>query len=181
MTNQEVSKLIFTMKAMWPRAYQNLTGQDFQNMIAVWSFALSDYTYEQASNGLKVFMQSSKGFPPDSGQLIGCINRLRQKKEDALTESEAWLTTYKALGSFSWNDKGSAEKAFNKLPEACRRAIGGTVEEFRKVAAMDTSDAEFAIVEARFNRSYTEAVKQRKQYMELPKELRGAEYAEIGM
>lgn len=176
MTAQETTKLIFVMRSMWPRAYKDMTAQDFQNNIAAWQFALEDYSYEQASIGLKIYMQSSKGFPPDSGQIVECIRKAKPENapQSVMTEEEAWQITLKAMGSFSWNDDGSIERAFNRLPKACQRAVGGTVQAFKEAAGMDMASAEWAAFTAKFARSYTEAKKQDQEFQKLPAKVREA-------
>ena len=58
MTKAEIAKLIYVVKATYPNSFSRYTTQDLDNMISAWLSVLTDYTYEQGSAGLKVYLSS---------------------------------------------------------------------------------------------------------------------------
>lgn len=168
MTRQEVSALAAVVTATYPQFYAKQTAQDIENMIRAWAFTLEDYTYAEASEGLKIFMASdTKGFPPAPGQIIDCIQKARYNPETEMSAAEAWAIVYKASGNVDWFEP---EEAWNKLPPMCQRAVG-TVDSLVEMAKMDI-DKLLVAEKGRFMRQYESIVKQEQEYMRLPLKVR---------
>lgn len=157
MTRNETSKIVYTLKAAYTKYYEHYTVQDYDNLISVWESVLEDYTYEQVSIGLNIYMRSdTKGFPPSAGQIIDCITKLTPQND--MTALEAWHLVYKAIGNSTYH----SDDEFAKLPEMCQRAVGSPAN-LREWAQMDTEKVN-TIEQSHFIRSY-DAVKQRTQDM----------------
>lgn len=93
MTKQEITKLIFVIKATYPKYFATFSKSDYENMIMAWQMALEDYPYSQASAGLKTYLVSdTKGFPPAPGQIIDNIHKVMPPAAGTeLNGMEAWI------------------------------------------------------------------------------------------
>ena len=98
MTLQETAKIVYVIKATYPAHFARYTTKDYDNMIQAWTGVMEDYTYTQASAGLKIYLASdTKGFPPSPGQVIDCITRNMTQPELKMGAPEAWALVRKAL------------------------------------------------------------------------------------
>lgn len=96
MNRQEVYKLLVMVKATWPMHFASFKTSDFESQGATWAFALSDYSYEECSAGLKLYMRNDvKGFPPSPGQIIDCIHKLKENPLKRQTAEEAWKSVFR--------------------------------------------------------------------------------------
>lgn len=140
MTENEVAKLVYTVKAVYPAHFAKYTTQDYKNMIMAWGSVLEDYAYQQASAGLKIYMASeTKGFPPSPGQVIDCITKAMNN--DKMTNTECVARIRKALSNSAYN----ADYEFSKLPDICKKAVGSprNLEEWCQI---DSRDVETVIM-----------------------------------
>lgn len=161
MTKSEVAKLIYVIQATYPRFFENA---DIDNMVEAWTFALDEFTYEQASLGLKTYITTdTKGFPPSPGQIIDGIRRVEDHPVTELTAAEAWQLVYKAMESLRWE---APEIEFNKLPPECKRAIGSP-EALKEIASMDIDHVMIG-EKARFMRQYDAVKESVRDYERLP-------------
>lgn len=168
MNRQEAIKLIFVMKATYPKHFQNATTEDISNMADAWSFHLSEYTYEQMSIGLKIYTVSdTRGFPPSPGQIIDCYRKSLESPEEEVTAAEAWEHVWKALQRLLWD---KPEEEFDRLPKKVRKSIGSP-SALKEMAMMDT---EHLLIgeKARFIRQYDAYTEREKEYMKLPQTVR---------
>ena len=169
MNKQETVKLIFVIKATYPKHFQNMSIEEISQMADAWEFHLCDYTYEQMSIGLKIYTVSdTKGFPPSPGQIIDCYTKSLERPEEEVTAAEAWEHVWKALQRLSWD---KPEEEFDQLPKKVRKAIG-SASALKEMAMMDT---EHLLIgeKARFIRQYDAYTEREKEYMKLPQAVRG--------
>ena len=104
MDNTSVKKLLAVVTTAYPNHFKGYTAADIDNLVMAWDMVLEDYTYEQASNGLKVFMRSdTKGFPPSPGQVVDCILKVYKPPESDLSADEAWYRVVKAVQNSNYN------------------------------------------------------------------------------
>lgn len=168
MNRQEAIKLIFVMKATYPKHFQNATTEDISNMADAWSFHLSEYTYEQMSMGLKIYTVSDKsGFPPSPGQIIDCYRKSLESPEDEVTAAEAWEFVWKAMCKLSWENP---EEEFDKLPKNTQKAIG-SASALKQMAMMETDHLMIG-EKARFMRQYDAYKERENEYLKLPQAVR---------
>ena len=121
MTEAEVLKVVYTIKAAYPSHYARFTKLDFDNMVSVWDGTLEGYTYGQVSAGLNMFLTSdTRGFPPVPGQVIECIQRTQRPVAEEYTNTECASLIRRAFSNAAYH----AEEEFERLPEICRRAVG---------------------------------------------------------
>jgi hypothetical protein len=93
------------MMAIYSSHYQR-PEESLRIMSAGWFLVLEDYTYEEASIGLKWFARSDKrGFPPAPGQIIDGITKAREAYSpgSVMDEGEAWSLVYKAIQDSSYH------------------------------------------------------------------------------
>lgn len=167
MTEIEMSKILYTIQASYPRHFK-LSAPEMADMVKAWLFTLGEYSYSDVSAGLKVYLSTDRtGFPPSPGQIINGITRLHTSPERELTAAEAWAITYKAICSMRWE---CPEEEFYKLPKACQRTIG-TPAAMAEIAMMDT-DSVLIGEKARFIRQYDQIAKNEKEYAALPPSVR---------
>lgn len=164
MTKNEAMKLLYVVKSVYPKHYENTSAAEIDKMAEAWAFVLEDYTYQEASAGLKAFLQAdTKGFPPSPGQVVEMVQRIRYNPITEITAAEAWELVYNAVTSLSWE---SPEVEYNKLPETCRRAIGSAAA-LKEIAMMET-DKVMIGEKARFIRQYDQIREHEKDFARLP-------------
>lgn len=168
MNKQEAAKLIFVMKATYPKHFSNLTTADISQMADAWEFHLSEYTYEQMSMGLKIYTVSdAKGFPPSPGQLVECYRKSLNRPEDEVTAAEAWELVWKAMTRLNWE---RPEEEFDKLPRRIQKAVG-SASALKEMAMMETDHLMIG-EKARFMRQYDAYTEREEEYARLPQAVR---------
>lgn len=167
MTLQETAKIVYVIKATYPAHFSKYTTKDYDNMIQAWTAVMEDYTYMQASAGLKIYLASdTKGFPPSPGQVIDCITKTMKQPELEMNALEAWALVRKALGNSGYN---SAEE-FAKLPPAVQRAVGSAAN-LREMCMLPTNEVE-TVEQSQFIRAYNATVQQMKDEAKIPSKVR---------
>ena len=167
MTKAEIAKLIYVVKATYPNSFSRYTTQDLDNMISAWLSVLTDYTYEQGSAGLKVYLSSdTKGFPPCPGQIMDNILKLCKPKIAEMTGTEAWSLVRKAIR----NGYYGAEEEFEKLPPACQRAIGSP-SNLRELAQLEIDQVE-TVEQSHFIRAYNTQLEREREDAKIPSSVR---------
>lgn len=167
MTKAEVAKLIYVVKATYPSPFQKYTTQDLENMISAWIMVMSDYTYEQASAGLKVYLSSdTKGFPPSPGQIVDNILKIISPTIYELNGMEAWSVVRKAMQNSAYN----AEEEFDKLPKACQRAIG-SASNLREMGQLKVEVVE-TVEQSNFIKAYNTYKEREREDSKIPSEIK---------
>lgn len=166
MTKQEAGKLIYVIKATYPASFMKFTDADYANMIMAWAGLLEDYTYEQASAGLKIYMSGdTKGFPPSPGQVIDCITKLTHKEPDS--DIAAWELVYNTMSRMSWDN---VQDTFDKLPEAIQRTLG-SAGRLREMAMEESAAAQLSD-RTRFMDAYKVTCQRMRDDAKIPKRIR---------
>ena len=165
MTKEEVYKLIFVTKSVFPKTYEKFSEADFDNMALGWYMALEEYGYQEISVALKAYITTNtSGFPPVPAQLIAYTNTRNPVTE--MTSNEAWDLVYKAIGRSTY----FAEEEYEKLPELCQKAIGSAAS-LRELAQMDIHTVQ-SVEGSHFKRNYEELVKRQREYNKIPESTR---------
>ena len=165
MTKEEVYKLIFVIKSVYPKTYEKFTASDFDNMALGWFMALEDYSYQEISVATKAYITTNtSGFPPVPAQLIAYTQERDPVKE--MSSAEAWDLVYKAISRSIYY----AEEEFDKLPELCKKAIGSPAN-LRELAQLDPRTVQ-GVEGSHFKRNYEELVKRQREYNKVPKSTR---------
>lgn len=167
MTLKETTKIVYVIKATYPAHFAKYTKKDYDNMIQAWTAVMEDYTYMQASAGLKIYLASdTKGFPPSPGQVIDCITKTMKQPELEMNALEAWALVRKALGNSGYN----AEGEFAKLPPAVQRAVG-SAGNLHEMCMLPTSEVE-TVEQSQFVRTYNATVQHMKDEAKIPPKVR---------
>lgn len=167
MTREEVAKLIYVVKATYPRAFSSYTDTDTKNMLAAWHMVLGHYDYASASKGLRVYLANdTKGFPPSPGQVIDGIQKAKKPAESDMTELEAWALVRKAIGRAGYH----AEEEYSKLPPLVKKAVGHPAN-LKEWALMDTGTVE-SVEQAQFIRNFRTVAARVWEEAKLPENLR---------
>lgn len=165
MNKEEVYKLIFVTKSVYPQVYSKFTGADFDNMALAWHMAFEDFDYNAISLALKAYITTNpSGFPPVPAQLIQIATQKSPKKE--MSSNEAWGLVFKAIQNGLYGYK----EEYEKLPELCQKAIGSP-ESLRELANLDTSTV-ISVEGSHFKRNYEALVKRQKEYDKIPESTR---------
>ena len=161
MTKEEVYKLIFVIKSVYPKTYEKFTASDFDNMALGWFMALEDYSYQEISVATKAYITTNtSGFPPVPAQLIAYTKERDPVKE--MSSAEAWDLVYKAISRAYYY----SEEEFAKLPELCQKAVGSAAS-LKEMATMDINTVK-SVEGSHFRRNYETLVKRKQEYEKIP-------------
>ena len=115
----ETAKILYVMKATYPRYFNDLTAEETKRMAEAWHMMLDEYDYNAVAASLKAYaLSNASGFPPTPGQLVENISKAKTEHEDAIA---AWQRVRKALR----NGNYGAEEEYEKLPPMIQKALGG--------------------------------------------------------
>lgn len=119
MERSQVKQLLSVLRGNYPQSYSNMSVQQMQDMLDLWSDMLADDDGMAIMMGAKNIMRTSTSpFAPTLGMIRN--EMYKDIKINTLEIGEAWST---ALKSCSCN-KGIAEENFKKLPSVIQRAVG---------------------------------------------------------
>lgn len=165
MTDQDVAKMFYMVKAAYPRMYKDFSVQDAKNYIDAWCMVFKDIPAEQGFKALKVYMSTeTTGFPPSPGQIMDCIHRLTP--DDIPNEMAAWTLVDKAVRNSNYN----AEEEFEKLPQIIRRAVRNPAR-LREWAQMDVATYQ-TVEQSNFMRTYRAEVENERKNLRIPSDIR---------
>ena len=176
MTRQEVAKILFTISTEYKQEFKGYTTQELDEKLSLWCSSLNDYTYAEASEGLKVYLVSNTtGFAPKVGQIIDCIQKIKRPVQYELTQEEAWVKLQKAVSNSSYH---SAEE-YDKLPELVKKIVVNP-DNLRRMAAMD-SDEFHTVEKSHFYRSFRTIQERQREDAKLPASVRTMIEMSVGM
>lgn len=159
MTIKDARKLI----AVFMVTYPNYKPIDTELAAATWADAMSEYTYEQVSVALKMYLKTStSGFAPTPGQLIEKIQVVTQP--ELLSETEAWAIVRSSLSRCGYY---SVEE-FEKFPPIIQKAVGSPSQ--LRVWALD-QDYNEGVVSAQFGRVYRTLAEKQKDFDKMPSDI----------
>ena len=162
----ETGKIITAITAAYPGYFRNSTVTDITNLVNTWNMVMADYTYEQVSAGLKIFLTSdTKGFPPSPGQVIDCILKITHPDSQNMTEGEAWSMVRNAIERGIYH----AEEDYEKFPEIVKKAVGSP-SNIRSMA----SDEEFneGVAKSLFERTYRQLKERERKDAKIPNDVK---------
>lgn len=161
MERDEFKILVKAMKAVYADP-KFIADKDAFN---VWLTLLNDISYEQAHMAIQRYMMTNK-FPPTIADIREKVMECIHPEVQEMSELEAWSLVRKGIGNSIYN----AEEEFNKLPEACKKAVG-TPAMMREWATMD-SDELGTVEQSHFIRNYRVAIERMKTDAKLPIDFR---------
>lgn len=152
MEREQFKVLVKAMKAV----YAQPTFIPDQDAFNVWFALLGDLPYKQAELAVQKHMATEK-FPPTIADIREKAEQITSVKETEMSELEAWAIVRKAIGRSNYY----AEEEFEKLPEACKMAVGNP-SNLREWAMMD-SDQVGTVEQSHFVRNYRTAMQRIKE------------------
>ena len=161
MTREEFKTLVKGMKAV----YAQPTFIPDQDAFNVWFELLKDIPYQQANVAIQKYMLTEK-FPPTIADIREKATQIVESVDSSMSELEAWSLVRKAVRNSGYH---SVEE-FEKLPEACQRAVGSAAN-LKEWALMD-SDQVATIEQSHFIRNYRTSVQRMKEEARLPENVR---------
>lgn len=134
MEREQFKVLVKAMKAV----YAQPTFIPDQDAFNVWFALLGDLPYKQAELAVQKHMATEK-FPPTIADIREKAEQITSVKETEMSELEAWAIVRKAIGRSNYY----AEEEFEKLPEACKMAVGNPkfTRKLRRTERMNNPEA----------------------------------------
>lgn len=163
MTDKETAKIMAVLKVAYPRYYQGLSAEAAKQAVTLWTSMLIDYSYELVSKAVKALIATEK-FPPTVADVIEKINLVTTRPQ--LSEVEAWYLVKKAIRNSGYH----SQEEFDKLPMEVQAAVGNAGV-LREWCMVDESSVE-TVVGSNFMRSYRSKIKQTKELMALPSDVK---------
>ena len=161
MTRDEVKKIIAIIAATYP----NFQSDDPTFTVDAWYLFLEDYSYEDISMALKIYVSTANSaFPPSASQLIGQINKVRSLK--TAQEVDVWREVRPAIRNSSYH----AEEEFKKLSPLAQKMVGDPGQ-LREWASLPSEDID-TVVQSNFKKRYEVMVKREAEISAMPKEVR---------
>ena len=145
MTREETKELLMTIRAIYPNF--NVRPEEMTPTLNAWHMMLEEYPANAIGAALKIYVKTnSTGFAPSVNQLINSM--YETKKNDQMTEGEAWALVKRAISDSGYNSK----ERYDELPPLLQRAVGnpGMLHQW----AMCDSDEVNTVIMSNFQRTY---------------------------
>ena len=159
MVRDEVITILNILKVAYPRFYSNVTKQEAEDAINLWSMIFVDDDTKVVTEAVKAMIVTLK-YPPTIADVKEKIRLITSNEQ--MTELEAWNIVYNAI----CNSNYYAEDCFERFPEVIKRVVG-TPKNLRDWALMEPSVIN-SVVQSNFMRSYTSKVKHVNEIAMLP-------------
>jgi hypothetical protein len=157
MTREEFAILVKAMKAVY--SSENFIAD--KDAFDVWYELLKDLSYEQANIAVQKYMVSEK-FPPTIADIRTKATEIFTQAEERMSELQAWSLVWKAIQNSGYH----ADEEFDKLPEACKIAVGNPAN-LKEWALMDAEQVE-TVEQSHFIRNYRTALQRINEDARLP-------------
>lgn len=161
MTRDEFKILVKGMKAV----YAQQTFLPDKDAFDMWFALLQDLPYKLANVAIQKHMLTEK-FPPTPAEIREKAAQMIEVPETEMSELEAWALVRKAIRNSGYH----AQEEFDKLPEACREAVGSAAN-LEEWAKMDYEKVE-SVGQSHFIRNFRTAVLRIKEEQRLPEQMR---------
>lgn len=161
MMRDEFKILVKGMKAV----YAQQTFLPDKDAFDMWFALLQDLPYKLANVAIQKHMLTEK-FPPTPAEIREKAAQMIEVPETEMSELEAWALVRKAIRNSGYH----AQEEFDKLPEACREAVGNAAN-LEEWAKMDYEKVE-SVGQSHFIRNFRTAVLRIKEEQRLPEQMR---------
>lgn len=161
MTRDEFKILVKGMKAV----YAQQTFLPDKDAFDMWFALLQDLPYKLANVAIQKHMLTEK-FPPTPAEIREKAAQMIEVPETEMSELETWALVRKAIRNSGYH----AQEEFDKLPEACREAVGNAAN-LEEWAKMDYEKVE-SVGQSHFIRNFRTAVLRIKEEQRLPEQTR---------
>ena len=176
MTREECKKIIAVIAATFP----NFDSDDPATTIDAWSIFLADYSYQDISMALKIYVNTANsGFAPNPSQLIGMINKTKElsgqieELNNQVDVKVVWGEIRNAIRNSGYH----AEEEFEKLSDVAKSMVGrpGQLHEWSQLESSQIDTVIASNFEREFERKRIEQATRRKrqaEYDALPTEVK---------
>ena len=161
MTREEVQKILAVIDVTFP----NFKANNIPATIDAWYMFLADYSYQDISMALKIFVTTeNSGFAPSPSQLIGMINKT--KALTMTTEVEVWREVRQAIR----NGIYGSETEFEKLSDTAKKMVG-EAGQLREWAMLPSEDID-TVVQSNFKSRFKTMQTRQAEINAMPMEIR---------
>ena len=143
MNKIETTKILAVLKATYPNFYKDMSKQEINDTINIWSEMFKEEPYELITIVIKEVISTSE-FPPTIATIKKKLYELTHTNEES--NSELWERLLKAIR----NGLYGSEQEFKMLPDIVKEFLGSP-EQLREIAEMD-SDTIHSVVKGQFLR-----------------------------
>lgn len=171
MTKGETLSIINVLMSYYPDVFKGLSDEQTKTFIEIWHKSFEDSEYKEVQAAVMDFIQNTTdSFMPKVGQIKQIINNYRFA--NVPNEMEAFEILLKARRSYSVYDPDS-KKYYDELPEAIKRAIGGT-KGFFSIGMLNEDSTQYSVEKSNFMRLYKMELERAKQEANRPAWLKTA-------
>lgn len=164
MNMQETGAVLKILKASYPQFYKQLTKEEAYDVLDLWYMMFENEDVRVVTQAVKLLIKTHV-YPPTIADVQNKIDLLTKKDED-LSEMEAWNLVYKAICNSSYN----AENEYNKLPFLIQKTVGSP-KQLREWGQME-GDSVQSVVQSNFMRSYKSNLTRHKEFAKIPDQMR---------
>lgn len=146
MKKDDVKKLLSVMKATYPQFYKNMTFEESEDLLNVWSIVFAQDDYKHVEVALMLYIrEETKGFPPTPGQILSYITAT-QETNKGLNIDEAWKMVDRVMANLD------NTKLYNELPDEVKKALPShnDLQQYRYATVTDIQ----TIFKRRFEKEY---------------------------
>lgn len=160
MTGTEVGMLLAVAEEAYPEKTAFWNDATKLGLAKAWTMALNDYSYEEGSTALRVYLKSDKyNRFPGAGQIANIIEELKESANpEYMTPAEAWAIVRPAIRNGIY---GSATE-FDKFPAIVKEAIGSP-DRLRELALMESTDIDTVEKSNFCNRTFPAVIDRHKE------------------
>ncbi|NDL68496.1 replicative helicase loader/inhibitor [Anaerotalea alkaliphila] len=121
MTREEAIKTLTFLKAAYPRFYADLSKQEAEGAINLWTMMLADYQYPVVQVAVQQYVATSQ-YPPTIAEirraLVGAV------QGPGTSPDEAWGQVQKAIRRFGYSRQEEALASMDKVTAGIVRNMG---------------------------------------------------------
>lgn len=181
MTLNEIAMLLGVIRVAYPNSFRDMQESDRKALMKLWERQFAEYDYKIVETAIdSIISVDTSGFMPSIGRIKEEIIKLTTPKP--LTEEEAWNLIKKAINGANsspysvvfingvTDGKTGAQRNFEQLPEELQRIVGSP----RQLAEWAGMNHEVlnSVVASNFMRTYRARIKNEREFMALPREIR---------
>lgn len=164
MTIKETAGILALLREYYPR---DIASTDFQAKVKAWHLVLVDYPFEAVKAAIVAFAaKDTRGFMPAPGQIVAELHQFDRR--DEMTAQEAWAIVDKAVRGLN---QFEVEKAFNKLPALCQKAVGSP-SVLREWASGSSEEAYITVIYSQFIKAYNIYQQRERDMAAIPADIR---------
>lgn len=172
MTKKETLNIINVLMSYYPDVFKDMSDEQTKTFIEIWHKSFEDNKYNEVQSAVMDFIQNTtEQFMPKVGQIKQIINSYRFA--NVPNEMEAFEMLLKARKAYNIYETPHTGDAYDTLPNAIKRAIGGR-EAFVFIGNINTESSQYSVEKSNFMRTYKAELERAKQDANRPTWLKKA-------